>query len=79
MRPGRARAVRRRVGARWCRAPYRWRPADGQHRQEHGIDTVNVPFEDAPEAGLVEGTTVIPVKTLAELAAHLSGERPLAL
>src|SRR6266508_2696579 len=28
--------------------------------------------------GLVEGTTVIPVKTLADLAAHLSGERPLA-
>jgi len=46
--------------------------------KSHGIDTVYVPFEDAPEAGLVEGTTVIPVKTLADLAAHLSGERPLA-
>src|SRR4051794_9931095 len=46
--------------------------------KSHGIDTVYVPFEDAAEAGLVEGTTVIPVKTLAELAAHLSGERPLA-
>jgi magnesium chelatase family protein len=46
--------------------------------KRHGIDTVYVPFEDAAEAGLVEGTTVIPVKTLAELAAHLSGERPLA-
>src|SRR5687767_7122429 len=46
--------------------------------KSHGIDTVYVPFEDAPEAGLVEGTTVIPVKTLADLAAHLSGQRPLA-
>lgn len=44
----------------------------------HGIDTVYVPFEDAAEAGLVEGATVIPVKSLAELAAHLSGERRLA-
>ncbi|HJZ48204.1 MAG TPA: YifB family Mg chelatase-like AAA ATPase [Roseiflexaceae bacterium] len=46
--------------------------------KSHGIETVYVPFEDAPEAGLVEGATVIPVKSLADLAAHLSGERPLA-
>jgi magnesium chelatase family protein len=46
--------------------------------KNHGIETVFVPFEDAPEAGLVEGATVIPVKSLAALAAHLSGERPLA-
>jgi magnesium chelatase family protein len=45
--------------------------------KSHGIETVYVPFEDAPEAGLVEGATVIPVKSLAELAAHLSGERRL--
>src|SRR5689334_21019483 len=45
--------------------------------KNHGIDTVYVPFEDAPEAGLVEGATVIPVRSLADLAAHLSGERPL--
>jgi magnesium chelatase family protein len=45
--------------------------------KRHGIDTVYVPFEDAPEAGLVEGATVIPVRTLADLAAHLTGERPL--
>ncbi|HRC78027.1 MAG TPA: YifB family Mg chelatase-like AAA ATPase, partial [Kouleothrix sp.] len=44
----------------------------------HGIETVYVPFEDAPEAGLVEGARVIPVRTLADLAAHLVGERPLA-
>src|SRR6185295_19705535 len=46
--------------------------------QRHGIDTVYVPFEDAPEAGLVEGATVIPVRTLADLSAHLTGERPLS-
>ena len=46
--------------------------------KSHGIDTVYVPFEDAAEAGLVEGATVIPVKSLSDLAAHLSGERPLA-
>src|SRR5262245_60336403 len=46
--------------------------------KSHGIETVYVPYEDAPEAGLVEGATVIPVRTLADLSAHLSGERPLA-
>ncbi|HEX9373832.1 MAG TPA: YifB family Mg chelatase-like AAA ATPase [Roseiflexaceae bacterium] len=46
--------------------------------KNHGLETVYVPFEDAPEAGLVEGATVIPVRSLAELAAHLIGERPLA-
>ena len=46
--------------------------------KSHGIETVYVPFEDAPEAGLVEGATVIAVRTLADLAAHLTGERPLA-
>src|SRR5262245_14012785 len=45
--------------------------------KNHGIKTVYVPYEDAPEAGLVEGATVIPVRTLADLAAHLTGERPL--
>jgi magnesium chelatase family protein len=44
----------------------------------HGIDTVYVPFEDAPEAGLVSGATVLPVRTLAELAAHIAGERAIA-
>lgn len=45
--------------------------------RNHGIETVYVPFEDAPEAGLVEGATVIPVQTLADLTAHLAGERRL--
>src|SRR5947209_8671734 len=45
--------------------------------QRHGIETVYVPYDDAPEAGLVAGATVIPVRTLADLAAHFSGERRL--
>ena len=40
-----------------------------------GIATAYVPYEDAPEAALVEGMTVIPVRTLAEVAAHLNGDR----
>src|SRR5688500_3557686 len=46
--------------------------------KNHGIEIVYVPFEDAPEAGLVDAMTVIPVRSLGDLAAHLSGERPLA-
>jgi magnesium chelatase family protein len=42
-----------------------------------GMATVYVPFEDAAEAGLVAGLTIIPVRTLAEAAAHLNGERYL--
>ena len=38
--------------------------------------TVYVPYDDAAEAALVEGMTVIPVRTLADLAAHLNGDRP---
>jgi magnesium chelatase family protein len=43
-----------------------------------GVRTVYVPVEDAAEAALVEGLTVMPVRTLAELAAHLGGVAPLA-
>jgi magnesium chelatase family protein len=46
--------------------------------KKHGIEMVYVPYEDAPEAGLVDGATVMPVRSLADLAAHLSGERPIA-
>jgi magnesium chelatase family protein len=46
--------------------------------RKHGIETVYVPYDDAPEAGLLDGATVIPIRTLADLAAHLSGERPIA-
>jgi magnesium chelatase family protein len=45
--------------------------------RQHGMETVYVPFEDAPEAALVDGLMVIPVRTLADLAAHLAGERRL--
>jgi len=45
--------------------------------QRAGMDTVYVPFEDAPEAAVVDGVTVVPVRTVAELAAHLRGERPI--
>jgi magnesium chelatase family protein len=43
--------------------------------QREGIATVYVPFEDAAEAALVEGLTVLPMRSLAEVAAHLNGER----
>ncbi len=46
--------------------------------REHNIDTVYVPYEDAPEAALVSELTIYPVRTLGELAAHLLGEYPLA-
>jgi magnesium chelatase family protein len=42
-----------------------------------GITTIYVPYEDAPEAALVEGLTIVPVRNLVDLAAHLSGECPL--
>jgi magnesium chelatase family protein len=45
--------------------------------RRHGIETVYVPFEDAPEASLIDGATVIPVRSLSDLAAHLTGERQL--
>jgi magnesium chelatase family protein len=43
-----------------------------------GLATVFVPFDDAPEAALVEGVTIMPVRTLADLARHLSGDSPIA-
>jgi magnesium chelatase family protein len=46
--------------------------------REHGARVVYVPAEDAAEAALVEGMTIVPVRTLADLAAHLGGERKLA-
>ncbi len=42
--------------------------------QQHGMATVYVPHDDAAEAALVEGMTVIPVRTLADLTAHLNGD-----
>lgn len=46
--------------------------------REQDIDTVYVPYEDAAEAALVEGLTIIPVRCLSELVAHLNGEHPIA-
>ena len=46
--------------------------------QENGMATVFVPAADAGEASLVQGVTVIPVSSLAELATHLQGEAIIA-
>jgi magnesium chelatase family protein len=43
-----------------------------------GMATAYVPYEDAAEAALVEGVTVIPVRSLSDLAAHLNGDRYIA-
>ncbi|MBI4306440.1 MAG: ATP-binding protein, partial [Chloroflexi bacterium] len=45
--------------------------------RDHGLSTVFVPTVNAPEAALVEGVTVMPVRTLAELLAHLRGEKQI--
>src|SRR5215213_361136 len=41
LRPSRARAIRRRAGAGWGLAPHRWRPSNGEYREEswdrHGV------------------------------------------
>ncbi len=46
--------------------------------QREGMQTAYVPFEDAAEAALVDGLTIIPVRTLRDVAAHLNGDRYLA-
>ncbi len=43
--------------------------------KEKGITTVFVPVDDAPEASLIEGLTIIPVAALSHLMYHLKGER----
>jgi magnesium chelatase family protein len=40
-----------------------------------GLSSVYVPAEDAAEAALIAGITIMPVVSLAELAAHLRGEQ----
>ncbi len=45
----------------------------------NGIHSLYVPGEDAAEAALVEGLRVLPVRSLAELAAHLQGAATLEL
>jgi magnesium chelatase family protein len=46
--------------------------------RSNGIETVYVPYEDAPEAALIEGLTIVPVRTLGDLAAHIAGDCALA-
>lgn len=46
--------------------------------RQHGFGRLFVPQADAAEAALIPGLEVIPVRTLTELFAHLSGEQPLA-
>jgi magnesium chelatase family protein len=43
-----------------------------------GLRAVYVPAADAAEAALVEDVAVYPVESLAQLAAHLRGEQPIA-
>src|SRR5436853_1072628 len=45
-------------------------------REKH-VKAVFVPATDAMEATLIEGVTVYPVETLAQLVAHLRGERQI--
>lgn len=45
--------------------------------REQGLTTLFVPLEDAAEASLVEDLTVIPVRNLMELAAHIGGDRTI--
>ena len=46
--------------------------------QQHGMATAYVPYDDAAEAALVASMTIIPVRTLADVAAHLNGDRYIA-
>jgi len=43
---------------------------------QQGYTDIVVPFSDAREASLVEGTRIIPFSTLAELAGYLRGDTP---
>jgi magnesium chelatase family protein len=46
--------------------------------QQHGLQTLYVPQEDAAEAALVSGLTIIPLQNLRQLVEHLIGRRPIA-
>ncbi|MBN1875819.1 MAG: YifB family Mg chelatase-like AAA ATPase [Anaerolineae bacterium] len=45
--------------------------------RNHEIETLYVPVMDAPEAALIPGLQVYPVKSLSDLVAHLQGFAPL--
>ena len=44
---------------------------------QKGMRRAFVPHEDAAEAALIEGVEILPVRTLADLVNHLSGEVPI--
>ena len=44
---------------------------------QNGFDTVFVPVEDAAEAGLVDGISVIPVRSIGQLVEHLYQLNPI--
>ncbi len=46
--------------------------------REMGLKDVFVPEADAREAALIEGVNILPTPSLARLAAHLSGDSPIA-
>ncbi|EFO81493.1 Mg chelatase, subunit ChlI [Oscillochloris trichoides DG-6] len=46
--------------------------------RNHGMKTIFLPAEDAAEAALIAGPTIIPVHTLSELIDHLTGQTPIA-
>ena len=46
--------------------------------RDRGLKTVYVPAQDAPEAALIPGLTVIPVSNLSQLIAHLNGIERIA-
>ena len=46
--------------------------------KREGIETLYVPEENAAEATLAQGPTVYPVRDVAQLVRHLSGEEPIS-
>ena len=46
--------------------------------KEHGFESLYVPAANAPEATLAQGLKVYPVRTVAQLVAHLCGEELIA-
>ncbi|MDZ4278922.1 MAG: magnesium chelatase domain-containing protein, partial [Dehalococcoidia bacterium] len=45
--------------------------------KDRGIETAYVPEPDAHEAALIEGVRILPVRSMAQLMAHLSGDEPI--
>jgi magnesium chelatase family protein len=46
---------------------------------QKGLRRLFVPAEDAPEAALIDGIDVFPVRTLADLVNHLTGDVPIGV